>query len=96
MSRSNASVAIVVALLLGVAVGALGGYRYAEHRIGGEVLGMLHRDAGSTLKTYRRIRDLAQSNDGERLLKYIDGVIETETAVLKATQTSESGHAEPQ
>jgi hypothetical protein len=95
MNWPNTPVAVIVALLLGVAIGTLGGYRYAEYRVGGEVLEMLRRDASTTLKTYKRIRELAQSNDGERLLKYIDGAIDTETAALKATQSSESGGPNP-
>ena len=90
MSRPKTYGAIAVALLLGVAIGAFGGHRYAQQKLGRELLSMLHRDSENTLKTYERIRDLAHSNDDEKLLKYLDAVIRTESAALTATQTSES------
>ena len=86
MTRSQAFGVIVGAVLLGVVVGGIGGYRYARESAGRDLLDAMHQDAASTLKSYERIKDLAQRDEDEKMMKYLEGVIHIQRTVLKATE----------
>ena len=93
MNRTKLIVAIAATALLGAALGAVAGYRYAEHRIGIDVLSMLHTDANINLKRFERIKQLAETDDKTRLVSYLDAAMQSEATVIKATQlpASDSG-----
>ena len=94
MSRSAIVSGIVAALLLGAAIGAFAGYRYAENRVGRELISTLHNDAERSVRKYERMRQLVESDDDERLLSYLDSLVHLETTVMKATQEAQSGEAQ--
>jgi formate dehydrogenase maturation protein FdhE len=90
MSRMKLIAAIAATALLGVAFGVVGGYRYAEHRMGIDVLAMLHKDARSNLERFERIKQLAETDDEARLMSYLDSIMQLESTVIKATEHSGS------
>jgi hypothetical protein len=93
MTRPQIYAVLLLSLAVGIGIGAFGGYRYAQNVAGKEVLATLHQDAATTLKSYERIRQLVQSKEDEKLMRYLDGVIHVQSATLTATTagTSDAG-----
>jgi hypothetical protein len=85
MANWRTYVATFMALVLGMAGGAFGGYRYANAEAGREVLRILNRDAATNLASYERIKIMAQNGEDERLLTYVERLMHTESTVIKAT-----------
>jgi hypothetical protein len=75
MTRAQTYAVLFITLLVGIGIGAFGGYHHARNVAGKEALATLHQDATTTLRSYERIREMVQGKDEEKLMRYLDGII---------------------